>query len=124
MSAKAELHPVKASASFEASLNEARQFLTAEGHPQDFDALLDELLTKVVPFLGRFPQIGRPLLDEKAGAAEGAAADALPATAPAPAFGGEPASLGEPAYAAATSVRGSVALPAAFVPPHPAYEQE
>ena len=63
-------------------------------------------------------------LDEKAGAAEGAAADALPATAPAPAFGGEPASLGEPAYAAATSVRGSVALPAAFVPPHPAYEQE
>ena len=63
-------------------------------------------------------------LDEKAGAAEGAAADALPATAPAPAFGGEPASLGEPAYAAATSVRGAVALPAAFVPPHPACEQE
>ena len=70
MSTKAELHPVKASASFEASLNEARQFLTAEGHPQDFDALLDELLTKVVPYLGRFPQIGRPLLDEKAGAVE------------------------------------------------------
>ena len=70
MSAKAEHHPVKASASFEASLNEARQFLTAEGHPQDFDALLGELSTKVVPYLGRFPQIGRPLLDEKAGAVE------------------------------------------------------
>ena len=70
MSAKAELHPVKASASFEASLNEARQFLTEEGHPQDFDALLDELLTKVVPYLGRFPQIGRALLEEKAGAVE------------------------------------------------------
>ena len=70
MSAKAELHPVKASASFEASLNEARQFLTKEGHPQDFDALLDELLTKVVPDLGRFPLIGRLLLDEKAGAVE------------------------------------------------------
>ena len=62
-------------------------------------------------------------LDEKAGAAEGAAADTLPAAAPAPAFGGEPAMLGEPAYAAATSVRGPVALPVAFVPPHPAYEQ-
>ena len=63
-------------------------------------------------------------LDEKAGAAEGAAADTLPAAAPAPAFGGEPAMLGEPAYAAATSVRGPVALPVAFVPPHPAYEQD
>lgn len=70
MSAKAEPSPVKASASFEASLNQARQFLTEEGHPQDFDALLDELLTKVVPYLCRFPQIGRPLLDEKAGAVE------------------------------------------------------
>lgn len=64
------MHPVKASASFEASLNEAWQFLTAEGRPQDFDALLDELLTKVVPYLGRFPLIGPPLLEEKAGAVE------------------------------------------------------
>ena len=63
-------HPVKVSASFEASLNEAWQFLTAEGRPQDFDTLLDELLTKVVPYLGRFPLIGRPLLEEKAGAVE------------------------------------------------------
>ena len=70
MSAKAEVHPVKVSASFEASLNDAQQFLTALGHPQDFDVLLDELLTKVVPHLGRFPFIGRPLLNEKAGAAE------------------------------------------------------
>lgn len=70
MSAKAEVHPVKVSASFEASLNDAQQFLTALGHPQDFDVLLDELLTKVVPHLGRFPLIGRLLLDEKAGAVE------------------------------------------------------
>ena len=70
MSAKAEVHPVKVSASFEASLNDAQQFLTAVGHPQDFDVLLDELLTKVVPHLGRFPLIGRLLLDEKAGAVE------------------------------------------------------
>lgn len=63
-------------------------------------------------------------LDEKAGAAEEDAADTLPAAAPAPAFGGEPAMLGEPAYAAATSVRGPVALSVAFVPPHPAYEQD
>lgn len=70
MSAKAEVHPVKVSASFEASLNDAQQFLTAQGHPQDFDVLLDELLTKVVPHLGRFPLIGRLLLDEKAGAVE------------------------------------------------------
>ena len=32
--------------------------------------------------------------------------------------------LGEPAYAAATSVRGPVALSVAFAPPHPAYEQD
>ena len=70
MSDKAEVHPVKTSASFEASLNDARQFLTAQGQPQDFDVLLDELLTKVIPQLGRFPLIGRPLLDEKAGAVE------------------------------------------------------
>ena len=70
MSAKDEVHPVKVSASFEASLNDAQQFLTALGHPQDFDVLLDELLTKVVPHLGRFPLIGRLLLDEKAGAVE------------------------------------------------------
>jgi len=70
VSAKAGLHPVKACASFEASLNDARQFLTAEEHSKDFDALLDELLTKVVPYLGRFPHIGPLLLDEKAGAIE------------------------------------------------------
>lgn len=70
VSDKAEAQPVKVSASFEASLNDARQFLTAQGHPQDFDALLDELLTKVIPHLGRFPLIGRLLLDEKAGAVE------------------------------------------------------
>jgi hypothetical protein len=70
VSAKAEVHPVKVSASFEASLNDAQQFLTAQGAPQDFDVLLDELLTKVIPHLGRFPLIGRLLLDEKAGAVE------------------------------------------------------
>lgn len=70
MSAKTGVHPVKISASFEASLEDARQFLSADGHAQDFDALLDELLTKVIPCLGRFPQIGRRLLDEKAGAVE------------------------------------------------------
>jgi len=70
VSDKAEVHPVKVSASFEASLTDARQFLTEQGHPQDFDVLLDELLTKVVPHLGRFPLIGRLLLGEKAGAVE------------------------------------------------------
>jgi hypothetical protein len=70
VTAKAELHPVKVSASFEASLRDARQFLIAAGQPQTFDALLDELLMKIVPNLGRFPLLGRALLDEKAGAVE------------------------------------------------------
>ncbi|WP_028602106.1 hypothetical protein [Ottowia thiooxydans] len=70
MTAKAELHPVKVSASFEASLQDAERFLIAAGQPQAFDTLLDELLTKIVPNLGRFPLLGRALLDEKAGAVE------------------------------------------------------
>lgn len=70
MTAKAELHPVKVSASFEASLQDAERFLIAAGQPQAFDTLLDELLTKIVPNLGRFPLLGRSLLDEKAGAVE------------------------------------------------------
>jgi hypothetical protein len=70
VTAKAELHPVKVSASFEASLQDAERFLIAAGQPQAFDTLLDELLTKIVPNLGRFPLLGRSLLDEKAGAVE------------------------------------------------------
>ena len=70
MTAKAEVHPVKVSASFEASLQEAKNFLITAGQPLAFDALVDELLTRVVPNLGRFPAIGRALLDEKAGAVE------------------------------------------------------
>ena len=59
MTAKAEVHPVKVSASFEASLQEAKNFLITAGQPLAFDALVDELLTRVVPNLGRFPAIGR-----------------------------------------------------------------
>lgn len=70
MSQMIEEYPVKVSASFEASLQDAKLFLIAAGQPQAFDDLLDELLSKVVPNLGRFPLIGGVLLDEKAGAVE------------------------------------------------------
>ena len=49
-------------ANFERNLSNIESFLTEVEAPQAYDALLDELLNKVIPNLERFPGMGRPFL--------------------------------------------------------------
>lgn len=61
---------VKLTANFERNLTDIQQFLLDADAPQAFDALLDELLDKVIPNLERFPAMGPSLLDIRAGSVE------------------------------------------------------
>ena len=53
---------VKLTANFERNLEEIERFLVEADAPYAYDALLDELLTTVIPNLERFPEMGRPFL--------------------------------------------------------------
>lgn len=53
---------VKLTANFERNHADVECFLTKAEAPQAYDALLDELLDRVIPNLERFPDIGRPFL--------------------------------------------------------------
>ncbi|MDD3517816.1 MAG: type II toxin-antitoxin system RelE/ParE family toxin [Chromatiales bacterium] len=53
---------VRLTANFERNLAEIERFLAEAEAPAAFDALLDDLLTTVIPNLERFPDMGRPFL--------------------------------------------------------------
>ena len=61
---------VRLTANFERNLADIERFLTEAEAPQAYDALLDELLTTVIPNLERFPGIGRPFLAQPARSVE------------------------------------------------------
>lgn len=61
---------IRLTANFERNLAEIDQFMQAADAPHAFDALLDELLEKVLPNLERFPDMGSSLLDVPAGSVE------------------------------------------------------
>ncbi len=61
---------VRLTANFERNLERIEHFLLEADAPQAFDALLDELLDNVIPALERFPELGSPLLDLRAGSIE------------------------------------------------------
>ena len=61
---------VKLTANFERNLESIEKFLQEADAPQAFDAILDELLDKVIPNLERFPGIGPSLLDIQPGSVE------------------------------------------------------
>ncbi|MGE7136816.1 type II toxin-antitoxin system RelE/ParE family toxin [Luteibacter sp. NPDC031894] len=59
----AALQSVKLSAHFKHCLESIEHFLPDADIPHTFDALLDELMDKVIPNLERFPDMGRVLLE-------------------------------------------------------------
>ena len=61
---------VRLTANFERNLADIERFLTEAEAPQAYDALLDELLTTVIPNIERFPGIGRPFLAQAARSVE------------------------------------------------------
>lgn len=61
---------VKYSANFEANLGQIEAFLIQADAPQAYDSLLVELAATVVPNLERFPQMGRPFFNRRAGSVE------------------------------------------------------
>lgn len=65
---------IKLTANFERNLAEIERFLHEANAPQAFDALLDELLDKVLPNLERFPDLGTLFLDMPGGSVESLAA--------------------------------------------------
>lgn len=54
---------VKVTENFVRNLDDLEAFLGEAGVPEAFDALLDELVAKVIPSLERFPAMGRPFLE-------------------------------------------------------------
>ena len=67
-----ELMTIKITANFERNLADIEAFLTEADAPQAFDALLDDLLTTVIPNLERFPCLGWPFFNRAIGSAEAA----------------------------------------------------
>lgn len=61
---------VKASANFEANLEDIAAFLDRPVAPRAFDALLEDLAESVIPNLERFPRMGRPFLEHPPYSAE------------------------------------------------------
>ena len=61
---------VKLTANFERNLEEIERFLVEGNAPYAYDALLDELLTTVIPNLERFPDMGRSFLARPARSVE------------------------------------------------------
>lgn len=66
---------IKLTDNFERNLAQIHAFLEAAGaNPAAFDALLEELTTRVLPNLERFPSMGRTLLSRATGSVEAAQA--------------------------------------------------
>lgn len=63
-------HTIKLTANFERNLAEIEVFLMEIEAPQDFDALLDELLDTTISNLERFPGLGRLFLERPARSVE------------------------------------------------------
>lgn len=61
---------VQLTANFERNLEEIERFLIEADAPYAYDALLDELLTTVIPNLERFPDMGRSFLARPARSVE------------------------------------------------------
>jgi plasmid stabilization system protein ParE len=61
---------VKLTANFERSLEEIEDFLDQADAAPAYDALLDELLTTIIPNLERFPDMGRSFLARPARSVE------------------------------------------------------
>ena len=61
---------IRLTANFERNLAEIERFLTEVEAPGAYEALLDELLNRVIPNLERFPRIGRPFLSNAARSVE------------------------------------------------------
>ena len=61
---------VKLTANFERNLEEVEVFLGRVNAAQVYDQLLEELICTLIPNLERFPAIGRPFHQRKAGSAE------------------------------------------------------
>ena len=61
---------VQLTANFERNLEEIERFLVEADAPYAYDALLDELLTTVIPNLERFPDMGRSFLAQPARSVE------------------------------------------------------
>ena len=61
---------VKLTANFERNLEEIEDFLDQAGAAPAYDALLDELLTTIIPNLERFPDMGRSFLARPARSVE------------------------------------------------------
>jgi hypothetical protein len=61
---------VKVTANFEANLGAVEKFLADANAQQAFTALLDDLADSVIPNLERYPELGRPFLDQPAQSVE------------------------------------------------------
>lgn len=61
---------IRLTANFERNLSDIERFLTEVEAPGAYEALLDELLDRVIPNLERFPRIGRPFLSNAARSVE------------------------------------------------------
>lgn len=62
---------VRFTANFEKNLDAIELFLAAADQPAAFVKLLEMLATRVIPNLEKFPGIGRPFLEHRAGSVEG-----------------------------------------------------
>lgn len=61
---------IKVTANFEANLGAIESFLTEADARQVFTALLDDLAASIIPNLERYPELGRPFLDQPAKSVE------------------------------------------------------
>ncbi|OGA52673.1 MAG: hypothetical protein A3F74_01385 [Betaproteobacteria bacterium RIFCSPLOWO2_12_FULL_62_58] len=61
---------IKVTANFEANLGAIESFLTEADARQVFTALLDDLAASIIPNLERYPELGRPFLDQPAHSVE------------------------------------------------------
>lgn len=60
----AKRYQVNITGTFERNLEQVEAFLLESESPSAFDALLNELIEGLLPNLERFPQMGRPFLDQ------------------------------------------------------------
>jgi plasmid stabilization system protein ParE len=61
---------VRITPNFRRTLDDVEAYLREAGAEQAFDALLDDLADKVIPNLGRFPEMGRDFMTRSAGSIE------------------------------------------------------